>query len=130
MPYRNLKYHEPEPISKEKVLSVIKSGVIEEVQRTLVDMVFFEEDFDFALNVVLGCASSASPEIRGTAILCLGHLARIHRAMPESPVVEIIRQGLLDPNPYVRSHSDSAADDITSFVPQVGCLIRGSSKRF
>jgi len=83
-----------------------------------------DEDFEFGLSVVLGCATSKQPALRGTAILCLGHLARIHRRMPEHPVVDLVQAALEDENAYVRGHAESAADDIAFFVPSVGRRLR------
>jgi hypothetical protein len=124
MPTKRLIYEEPLPVSREQVDRALSSGTSEEIERTLVAIAFHEADFDFALATILTSAVSADPAIRGTAILCLGHLARIHGRLPADRVVDVVRTGLVDSNEYVRGQAETAADDIEQFVPSLRRGIR------
>jgi HEAT repeat protein len=119
-----LTYEEPSPISKAEVQRILSLGASEEIEKTLVAVAFHEKDFEFALQSVLACAASADAGIRGTAILCLGHLARIHGRLPDDSAIDIVRAGLSDPSEYVRGQAENAADDIELFVPSIGRRIR------
>jgi HEAT repeat protein len=50
------------------------------------------------------------------AILCFGHLARIHGELELYKVLPIVRNALDDPDQFVRSHATSALDDIQFFL--------------
>jgi len=125
LPKKRLIYEEPQPTPRSEIQRKLAAGAPEEVERTLVSVAFHEENFDIALQAVLSCADSPNASIRGTAILCLGHLARIHGQLPEEPVTDIVRSGLRDRSEYVRGQAENAADDIEIFVPSVGRSIRG-----
>jgi hypothetical protein len=119
-----MQYEEPAPLRHEEVLRILREGSGEEIERALIAVALLDENFDFGLSVVLQCAMSDQPSVRGTAILCLGHLARIHGRIPEDPVVDLVKAALVDENEYVRGHAESAADDIALFVPSVGRRLR------
>lgn len=119
-----LRYEEPTPLERDEVHRILREGSTEEIERALVAVALLEEDFDFALSVILGCAKSDEPGVRGTAILGLGHLARIHRRIPADPVADLVQAALADENAYVRGQAESAADDIAMFVPGVGRRLR------
>ena len=119
-----LQYDEPRKLSRETVMDLLASGKDEEVERALVSLVFHDPDADFVLAQLFKHAKSKQPGVRGTSILCLGHAARIHRALPLSPTVDIVKLGLADPDDYVRGQAHSAAEDIETFVPDVGRKLR------
>jgi hypothetical protein len=54
--------------------------------------------------------------VRGNAILGLGHIARIHRQLNESRVKPLIEVAMRDECDYVRDHADTAADDVELFL--------------
>lgn len=124
MPPTKLQYEEPTPLTHEEALRILREGSGEEIEHALVAVALLDEDFDFGLSVVLRCATSEQPGVRGTAILCLGHLARIHRRLPEHPVGDLVQAALEDENAYVRGQAENAADDIEMFVPSVGWRFR------
>jgi len=123
---KRLTYEEPVPVSRPAITRILSSGTPDEIENALVAIALHEEDFEFALATVLKCAASSEEAIRGTAILCLGHLARIHGRLPDQPVIELVRQALRDTSEYVRGQAENAVDDIELFVPTVGRRIRGN----
>ncbi|HET6612293.1 MAG TPA: hypothetical protein VFG83_09900 [Kofleriaceae bacterium] len=121
---RDLRYEEPPRLEQAEALRVLREGSSEEVARALLAVVLHEEDFGFALSLVVDCARSDRPEIRGIGVLCLGHLARIHGRIPEDPVLQLVEAALSDESSYVRGQAENAADDIAMFVPAVGRKLR------
>ena len=79
---KRLHYEKPFRIPKEEVLELIKGGKPDEITRTLISITFYEE-FEFTSTVIFNCAKSADEAVRGIAILCVGHLGRIHRFLPQ-----------------------------------------------
>lgn len=117
MPPSRLLYKEPTPLTHEDVLHIVRGGSSEDIAHALVAVALLDDDFDFALSTVLRCAASEDAGVRGTAILCLGHLARIHRRLPEDPVNNLVQLALDDDNMYVRGQAENAAGDIEMFIP-------------
>ena len=70
--------------------------------------------YDEAEAFLLGLREHANPNVRGIAVLGLGHLARVHRRSSEA-AVSAVRAALNDPDAFVTGHADSAADDIAHF---------------
>ncbi len=112
-------YVDPQPIEREEVLRILSSGKTEDIEATLISVALLDDCYEFALSTIIQGASSTTAAIRGTAILCLGHLARIHKQLPEDPVLDIVRAGLIDDNTYVRGQAENAADDIATFIPKL-----------
>lgn len=119
-----LNYEEPAKLSLTCLDRLLSSEKDDEVERALLSLVFHDADTDQVLGKIFDLALSDRPAVRGTAILCLGHAARIHKAIPSHPTLEIIKSGLTDANDYVRGHAISAAEDIEMFVPEIGKELR------
>src|SRR4051812_47016647 len=92
-------------LSREKLLALIESDDHQTIAKELIGIAFYEEDFEFAFKVITQCVSHSKENIRGNAMLCLGHLARIHKRIPETPTVDILRRGLADNSEYVRGQA-------------------------
>ena len=60
--------------------------------------------------------------VRGNALLGLGHIARTCRQLDLGRAVPMIAQALADPNDYVRGHANDAACDLHMYL---GVLIPG-----
>ena len=113
---KRLHYEEPFRIPKEEVLEIVKGGKPNEITRILISITFYEE-FEFASTVIFNYARSTDEAVRGIAILCVGHLARIHRFLPQEPTLKLISDALIDKSFYIRGQAENAADDIAVFVP-------------
>jgi len=66
-------------------------------------------------NLLVRAAGSASALIRGNALLGFGHVARRFGSLSRA-AEPLICAGLVDPDPYVRGHANSAADDVAHFL--------------
>ena len=62
--------------------------------------------------------------VRGNAILGLGHIARTCRALNTGTAVPLISQALADPHEYVRGHAADTSSDLLIYlnvrVPEPG----------
>jgi hypothetical protein len=125
MPSKRLEYEEPRPLTRADVEQALSGGQTEEIERALVAVALHEQDVEWAAAVMIRAAGGTDSAVRGTAILCFGHLARIHGRIPSSDiVVELVRAGLTDPDDYVRGQAHNAADDIEMFVPELKRKLR------
>lgn len=121
---KKLIYKEPEKMNRNKLIRALETGTIPEIENAIVSIAFYE-DKEFALKSIFKLASNSDQAIRGTAILCIGHLARIHRDLPEEETLNIIEKNLKDQSIYVRAQAESAASDINTFIPGIGRKIKG-----
>lgn len=67
-------------------------------------------------QICLRLAGHPSPDVRGNAVLGLGHLARIFRSLHRRRVQPVIEAGLGDPDPRVRAQAGAAADDVEWYL--------------
>src|SRR5690242_17935784 len=96
MPTKRLEYLHPELPPRSTVEERLRSDDAAEVQRTLVAVALNESDLDWAYSRIIRGTEASDPGVRATSILCLGHLARIHRRLPDRRVIAIVRAGLTD----------------------------------
>ena len=95
---------------------LIKSGIKENVIQGLLGLSLYGENFDLIQETLVEYSGNSDENIRGIAILCFGHIARIYGRINTELVLPIVQKGLKDKNSFVRGHSHSALDDIEFFV--------------
>ncbi len=74
------------------------------------------DDWEFAQDCMVRYSEHPDEHIRGIAILCFGHIARIHGMLNEELVMPILHKALDDERSFVRGHAESALDDIITFL--------------
>ena len=67
-------------------------------------------------NICLQLAEHPDFNVRGNAILGLGHVARTCRMLDIQAAVPVIAAALLDEHEFVRGHAVSAAQDLRSYL--------------
>jgi len=111
-----LKYKAIEPLSKHEVESAILRNDPDELLHAVLSAALYSDDPDWAEAICLRLAKHEHFNVRGNAILGLGHLARIHGQLNESLIKPLIEAALRDESEYVRSQADAAADDVDLFL--------------
>ncbi len=119
MSKKRLEYREPDRLTIEQARMIVQSSPAE-ASHALVSVAFHEPSLPTALSLIVPCAHSKDPMIRGAAILCFGHLARLHGSLPKDAVMRLIKAGLVDESPYVRGQAESAAYDVEVYLPSWG----------
>jgi len=102
--------------SKEEVESAIAINDPEELLYAVLSAAMYSEDGEWAEDICLRLSSHEHFNVRGNAILGLGHIARIHGDLNELKAKPVIEAALRDENEYVRGHANDAADDVESFL--------------
>jgi hypothetical protein len=119
-----LTYEEAKPIAREDAIRRLHSHDLQAAESAILSVALFEPELEFASRLVFEGAHRAEPRLRGTALLCIGHLARLHRRLPEEPTVELVRAGLHHPDAYVRGQAQNALDDLLVFIPALGRIVQ------
>jgi len=71
---------------------------------------------EWAEGICFQLARHPNFNVRGNAILGLGHIARTCRALNTEAALPLISQALADPHAYVRGHAVEAASDLLVYL--------------
>ena|SRR6266550_2157750 len=102
--------------SKDEVESAISTNDPEELLYAVLSAALYADDREWAEDICLRLSSHEHFNVRGNAILGLGHIARIHGDLDELRAKPVIEAALQDENDYVRGHANDAADDVEAFL--------------
>ena len=94
-----MQYREPEPYTMLEAQKIMKYGTISEQCDMLIGVTYHEPDFWNAYKIVLSYCDSTNIRLKDLAIICIGHLARIHEFIPADEVAPIL-QAALSSNEY------------------------------
>ena len=111
-----MKYETIEPIGREQAQRLLAKENREVICRTLVRVAMFESDRRWAQSQCLRFAGHKDSSIRGVAATCLGHLARIHKAIDEDEVIPVVRQLLADSDPQTRAIAEDTISDFSIYL--------------
>ena len=87
-----------------------------ELQQSILDVTLECEDREWAECCCAQLARHRNANVRGNALLGLGHLARRFGRLDRNRVKRLIEVGLYAHNEYVRERAESAADDLETFL--------------
>lgn len=107
-------YQEALPIGREDAEAAFSSGVSERICDALVRVTLSESDWRWVQEKCLHFINSSYPDVRGLAITCLGHLARIHKQLDLRKVLPLLENLRNDAD--VSGRVEDAFDDIETFV--------------
>lgn len=109
--YQEVRYYTTAEIEEALVRSLPQ-----ELQVVVIGAALHHEDAAYVQSLCCSLASSDHEELRGNAILGLGHLARRFRRLDEHRTRRLIESGLIDPSEYVRGQAWAAAEDAAHFL--------------
>ncbi len=88
----------------------------DELLQVVLAVALHEEDLPWAEQFCASLATHAHFNVRGNAILGLGHLARRFERLDVSVAVPLVARGLADPDSYVRGQAHAAAEDLELYL--------------
>jgi hypothetical protein len=109
-----MQYEEIDSISRSDAMVGLGSANPRDICKALVRLAFHDPDLRWVQSLCIELAEHSTVEVQSTAILCLGHLARIHRALDLEKVVPLLID--LRKNPMLSGRVDDAMDDIEIFL--------------
>lgn len=107
-------YQEPTPTTFEAVRTNLGAGDLAAATFGMVGLAFHEPDWRRCQELFLGLLDHPDHNVRGTAAICLGHLARLHHELDTDRVLPALRARLDDPQ--MGGIADDAIEDIEQFV--------------
>jgi hypothetical protein len=109
-----MNYHEILPMSRRELETLLESGNETAIVEALLSAAFFDHEWRWVQGTCLRFLEHADLNVRQNAVMCLGHIARIHRNLD----LELVLPKLLalkadaEINPWV----EDALEDIKCFV--------------
>jgi hypothetical protein len=113
---QNLKYKPIPVMSRIEVEEAIQRDDPGELSIAVLAAALYSEEPEWPQEICLRLAGHSHNNVRGNAILGLGHIARIHRTLNRARGEPAIRDALCDPDEYVRGHASDAADDVEIYL--------------
>jgi hypothetical protein len=109
-----MKYEEVQPTKKDQAEKAFRGNKPEEIVRALLGVTWHVADWEWVQDRCLDFLDSPMPDVRNTAITCLGHLARIHKKLNRSKVLAALTGKLSDPQ--CSGRAEDAMEDIEMFA--------------
>lgn len=109
-----MKYEKIEPISRIEAEAIFASSNHVEISKTLVRLAYHDEDWHWVQSKCLDYLENGENEIQCTAILCLGHLARIHHQLDLETILPILMK--LKDDSALQGRVEGTLDDISIFI--------------
>ncbi|MDR2905201.1 MAG: MBL fold metallo-hydrolase [Helicobacteraceae bacterium] len=101
-------------LSKEQVLEHLKSNEVSTVTNALLYATLNFNDWIWIQDECLKLANHQNVDIKGLAVTCLGHLARIHSSINKAKVLPVLFDKLNDKD--ISGRAQDALDDIKMFA--------------
>ena len=111
-----MKYEVIAQRSKAEIESAISINDPEELLYAVLSAALYADDREWAEGICLRLSNHEHFNVRGNAILGLGHIARIHGVLNELKAKPVIEAALMDQNAYVKGHANEAASDVEFFL--------------
>lgn len=109
-----MQFQEVTPISREQALTAFASNKVEAICDALIRITYHDPDWRWVQEQCVSFAEFPDVDVRGLAVTCLGHLARIHRRLNLKEVLPMLKS-LLN-NPDIAPRVADTLDDIKMFM--------------
>jgi len=109
-----MNYVEIPPITKADALKAFLGNEPAEIAHALLCITWHIDDWQWVQDRCLHFLDSLVPNVRNTAIMCLGHLARIHGKLNKRDVIAELAK--LQSDPEYAGRAEDAMDDIEMYI--------------
>lgn len=109
-----MKYETTKAISKLEVEAIFNKGVNHQIEKTLVSLAYHHKDWRWVQSICLFYAKNGQDSVKQTAILCFGHLARIHKQLDLNIVIPVLEE--LKSQNTLHGQIENTLDDIAIYI--------------
>lgn len=110
------RYQSIPEMTRAEIAAAIERGDPGELRYAVLAAALYDPDPDWAEDLCLRLAAHPHFNVRGNALLGLGHIARLHRRLDRARSQPALDAGLQDADPYVRGQADAATGDVEHFL--------------
>ncbi|MEU1645507.1 hypothetical protein ABZ422_05865 [Micromonospora zamorensis] len=107
-------YYEPAPATHDTATAALAAGDIDTLTDSMVGLALHDADWRWCQDFYLRVLDHPEEDVRATAAICLGHLARIHHQLDTDKVLPALHARLRDPK--VGGTVEDAIADIEQFL--------------
>lgn len=109
-----IKFNDVKSIDRDTAENVFNSKNSKEICDALIRITYYDHDYKWVQSKCIRFLDSNDLNVKRLAIICLGHLARIHKQLDKEAVIPLLKKLQNDPN--VGGAAEDALDDIESFL--------------
>jgi hypothetical protein len=109
-----MRYVASEQGDRTALATALAANDIAGITDELLGLTNHDPDWRWVQEQSLALLDHPDQDVRGLAVTCLGHLARIHRALDLDRVIPALRQRSADP--AIAERIEDTMDDIETFV--------------
>ncbi len=102
------------PIDRETAASIFENGNPDKICDALVRAAHFDPDNQWVEKKCMEFTRNKNDNVKKTAIICLGHLARIHNSLNLKKLFPLLEE--LKSDPELTGYVEDALDDIHMFI--------------
>ncbi|RYB94823.1 hypothetical protein EUA93_10960 [Nocardioides oleivorans] len=110
-------FSDPQPTSRAGLAESIEADDPDLISERLIALSLTDVDPDWLTGRSIELASHRSPQVRRAAVVALGHIARVHRAIDADVVLPHLRA--MSDDPELAGAAADALDDIEMFAGDV-----------
>ena len=110
-----MNYHEIFPLSRSELEKLIESGNETAITDALLSAAYYDSDWRWVQELCLRFMHHADRGIRSNAVICLGHVARIHKTLDVDVVLPQLA-ALKAEDPAIAPWVEDAVEDIRFFL--------------
>ncbi len=107
-------FRNPEQMSREEISQFFSSNKKNEICDALISMAFYDKDWKWSQDQCLHFLSHPDADVKGVAVSCLGHIARIHRQLDREVVEKALKEHLHDK--IISDRVNDALEDIETYL--------------
>lgn len=85
----NGRYEEIDEYDREFAIKELESGDVKRTRMALLSLALYDSDWKSVQDICIKYSDHSDDNIRGIAVLCFGHLARIHGTLETERVLPI-----------------------------------------
>ena len=109
-----MRFGQPEHMSREAAITAIHGRDPTRRIDGILSLALYDSDWKEAQDQCLGLLADADPDVVNTAVLGLGHLARLHHRLDLDVVIPALKA--LQTDPRFAGRVRDALEDIATFV--------------
>lgn len=107
-------FHEVNPISRDLAEKAFESNDTKKICDALIRVTYYDDDYNWVQKKCVGYLKSNDIDVKRLAIICLGHLARIHNKLDKKQIIPLLKA--LKSDKELGGIAEDALDDIEMFL--------------
>lgn len=111
--------HIPE-MSKRNIIKALSSGNADAISHALLSAALYSKDATWAEGLAYRLIDHAEPIVRGSALLSLAHIARLHGTLDRQRAIDVLRTAKNDRDEFVRGQAYDALEDVQHYIKRSG----------